>query len=183
MALDGEASEVVSSYLASAVSGASDGEISWENIEEAPGQHGLKLRAIRLKGEEETVSSVLDVEKRIKIEIIYEVKASLLGFRIRLALLTSTGEVAFQSSDQNLRKDTVSAGTYRSTCIIPGNLLNVGEYIVRVGGGSPKIKGILPDRVYLTFQTTGTSSYGSKYPEKWPGVVRPKLDWVIEKVD
>jgi len=182
MVLDGEASEVVSSYLASAVSGASEGEITWKSDEEAPGEHGVKLRAIQLKQEDGTISSVFDVEKAIRIEIIYEVKASFIGLRVRLGLLTSMGEMAFQSVDKNVRRDTVTPGRYRSTCIIPGNLLNAGEYIVRVGVGSPEMKRILPDREYLTFQTTGAFGYGAKHPEKWPGVVRPKLDWVIESI-
>jgi lipopolysaccharide transport system ATP-binding protein len=182
--MDGEAAEVVSSYLASAISGFSEGEISWKNDEEAPGEHGLKLRAIRLKEEDGTVSSVFDVEKAIHIEILYEVKTALLGLRIRLAFLTSTGEVAFQSNDQSVRRDTVAPGKYRSTCIIPGNLLNVGEYIVRVGAGSPEMKKKeLPDREYLRLQTMGTGSYGAQYRGKWPGVVCPRLDWVMEGVE
>jgi lipopolysaccharide transport system ATP-binding protein len=182
--LDGEASEVVSSYLASAVSGLSEGEISWKTDAEAPGEHGLKLRAIRLKQEDGTISSVFDVEKAIRIEIVYEVKTSLPGLTIRLGFLTSTGEVAFQSNDKSVRKDTVGPGRHRSTCIIPGNLLNVGEYIVRVGAGSLEMKkGELPDREYLRFQTMGTGSYGAQYRGKWPGVVCPKLDWVIESIE
>ena len=183
LVLDGEAPEVVSSYLASAVSGLSEGEISWKTDAEAPGEHGLKLRAIRLKQEDGTISSVFDVEKAIFIEIVYEVKTSR-GLRFRLGFLTSTGEVAFQSNDKSARKDTVAPGRYRNTCIIPGNLLNVGEYIVRVGAGSPEMKkGELPDREYLKFQTIGTGSYGAQYRGKWPGVVCPKLDWVIESIE
>jgi len=182
--LDGEAPEVVSSYLAAAASGLSEGEISWETDEEAPGERGLKLRAIRLKQENGTISSVFDVAKAIRVEVVYEVKTPLLDLRIRLAFLTSTGEVAFQSYDKNVRKDTVVPGTYRSTCIIPENLLNVGEYIVRVGAGSPEVmKGVLPDREFLRFHSIGTGSYGSQYRGKWPGVVCPKLDWVIEIIE
>ena len=181
--LDGEASEVVSSYLASAVSGSSEGEIRWEGDEEAPGQHGLKLRGIRLCGEDGTMSSVFDVEKAIHVEIVYDVETSLLGFRMRLALLTATGEVAFQSSDKNDREDKVEPGRYRSTCIIPGNLLNIGQYIVRVGAGSVKTKGVLPNREYLSFQTTGIGNLRAKAPERWPGVVCPKLDWLIERIE
>lgn len=182
--LDGETPEVVSSYLASAVSGLSEGEISWKTDAEAPGEHALKLRAIRLKQEDGTISSVFDVEKAIRIDIVYEVKTSLLGLIIRLGLLTPTGEVAFQSNDKSVRKDKVAPGRYRNTCIIPGNLLNVGEYIVRVGAGSPEMKkGELPDREYLRFQTIGTGSYGAQYRGKWPGVVCPKLDWVIESIE
>jgi lipopolysaccharide transport system ATP-binding protein len=181
--LDGEVSEVVSSYLASAVSGGSEGEIIWKNDEEAPGEHGVKLRAVRLKGEGGDISAVFDVEKAIKVEIVYEVKTLVLGLRIRLSLLTPTGEVVFQSTDKNVREDTVLPGRYRSRCVIPGNLLNVGQYIVRVGAGSPKMKGVLPDSEYLRFQTTGAGIYGSLYHGKWPGVVCPKLDWVIENID
>jgi lipopolysaccharide transport system ATP-binding protein len=180
--LDGDPSEVISTYLSSGVSKESRGEIVWMNDEEAPGGQELQLRAIRLKGEDGTISSVFDVEKTIHVEIVYDVGASVLGLRIRLALLTSTGEVAFQSSDLNVREQEIESGQYRSVCTIPRNLLNVGEYTVRIGAGSTRTRGVLPDREYLSFQTIGVGSYGSRYPEKWPGVVCPRLDWVIEKI-
>jgi hypothetical protein len=60
--------------------------------------------------------------------------------------------------------------------------LNVGEYIVRVGGGIPGMKILLTAKEYLKLSTAGIRNHGPYYGRKWPGVVCPKLDWAIEKV-
>jgi lipopolysaccharide transport system ATP-binding protein len=181
--MDGDPSQIISNYLSATVSQSGEGQIVWDNDFDAPGGEELKLRAIRLIGPEGKVLSLFEVEKPIHIEISYEVKKLLRGMRIHLSLLTPQGEVAFQSTDYKIRPEQVNPGYYRSVCTIPGELLNIGKYVVRVGGGIPGIKRLLPAREYLSFDTAGHGNQGSNYPERWPGVVCPRLDWRIEKTE
>jgi lipopolysaccharide transport system ATP-binding protein len=181
--LDGDSSQVISAYLASAISGSSNGEIAWPDVDEAPGGEEVKLRAIRLVGKEGSPTSLFEVDKPIRVEIHYEVRRAMRGMRIRMGLLTLQGEIAFQSTDHYVRGEEVKPGHYRSICTIPGDLLNLGQYIVRVGGGIPGLKVLIPHREYLRFETTGLGNQGPGFPERWPGVVSPKLDWVIERIE
>ena len=179
---DGDTSSVINTYLSLDSLQEAEGEISWpEN--QGPGGEEIKLRRIRLVSPDGRVRSTFDVEKPIRVEIRYQVLRKLRGLRLRLALLTTQGEMAFQTTDQNSRGDEIEPGTYLSTCVINGGLLNRGRYVIRVGGNIPGVKRLLPAREYLSFDTVGAGNQGSYYPENWPGVVCPRLEWTVERVD
>jgi lipopolysaccharide transport system ATP-binding protein len=180
--LDGDPSEVIGTYLSSGISQESGGEIVWASDDEAPGGQELKLRAIRLIDPEGRVKSTFQVDKPIQIEICYEVKRVLRDMRIRMGLLTLQGEIAFETTDHDLREEDVLPGLYKSICTIPGSLLNVGEYLIRVSGGIPGVRVLLPMKEYLSISTVGPGSQGTFHHRRWPGVVCPKLDWVIERM-
>ena len=182
LAMDGDTSDVISAYLSNETVREAEGEIEWEEAT-SPGGDELRLRAIRLLGPDQKVSSIFEVDKPIKIEITYQVKQVLRNFRLRIALLTSQGEIAFQTTDHNTRAEEIGPGIYKSTCVIPGYLLNIGQYFVRVGGGIPGVKLLLRGKEYLGFQTDGAGNQGSNFPEHWPGAVCPRLEWHSEKVD
>ena len=178
---DGEASEVLDKYVGHSLIDVCKGEISWGDGE-GPGGAEIRLKAVRLIDGNGEVCSVFDVNSPIIVEIYYEVKTILRDLRIRVGVLTPSGEVAFESTDHYLRHEEIRPGSYRSVCTIPGALLNIGQYTVRVGGGMPGVKMLLPHEEYLRFATTGIGGHGSSFAEVWPGAVCPKLDWVIEKI-
>jgi len=185
--LDGEPAEIISAYLSEYVSsancGAFNGEIFWPNDAEAPGGDEVRLIAIRLLGEDGRPKSTFEVDKSIRVEISYRVKRVLRGMRLNLGLMTLQGELAFLTTDHQFREEEVFPGHYRNLCTIPGGLLNIGAYNVGVGGDIPGVKVLLPFKEYLTFSTAGRGNQGSDcYPVKWPGVVCPKLDWIIERI-
>ena len=180
---DGDPADVISTYLSSGVSGKSSGEILCNDEETAPRREGLRLLAIRLVGPQGEIRSTFEVDKPIHVEISYEVKRVLRDMRIRLGLLTLQGEVAFETTDHDLREEEVLPGRYKSVCTIPGSLFNVGEYLIRVSGDIPGVEVLLPAKEYLRFSTVGPGSQGTfRYNKKWPGVVCPKLDWVIKRL-
>ena len=178
---DGETSEVLNEYLGRSLIDVCNGEVTWDG-DRAPGVNGIKLKALRLTNGDGIVRSMFDVNSPIKAEMVYEVTETLTDPRIRLGVVMPSGELAFESTDHYLRREEVKPGTYRSVCTIPGALLNIGQYTIRIGGGIPGIRMLLPYDEYLRFETTGVGNQGSSVPEVWPGAVCPKLDWVIEKV-
>jgi lipopolysaccharide transport system ATP-binding protein len=179
---DDDTSSVISTYLSLDSLEEAGGEISWPG-DQGPGGEAIKLRHIRLVSPDGRVRSTFDVEKPIKVEIRYQVLRKLRGLRLKLALLTMQGEMAFQTTDQNCRGDEVEPGTYLSTCVIQGGLLNRGRYVIRIGGNIPRVQRLLPAREYLSFDTVGAGNQGSYFPENWPGVVCPRLEWTVERVD
>lgn len=181
LVIDGEPSSVISNYLAADDAGETEGQVFWANEEDAPGCAEMKLRSIRLLGQGGVVRTTFETDKPIKIEVTYKVNCQLQGFRLRLGIVNAQGETAFVSTDQNVRNPRIEPGVYRSICTIPANLLNVGRYIVRIGAGIPGVKKMLSFKDYVGFNTSEAGNQGSIFPEIWPGVVCPKLDWVIEK--
>ena len=78
-------------------------------------------------------------------------------------------------------------GEYVATAWIPGNLLNEGSAIVEVGGLQPRLpEARAPRRGHeaVSFEVLdpgeGDSARG-RFTGQWRGVVRPLLEWTVEK--
>ena len=107
---------------------------------------------------------------------------SVRGMRLNLGVVTHEGVLAFLSTDHIARGDaTPSPGWYRSRCTIPARLLNRGGYYVTVSAGIPGVKKLLKGQQLLSFTMEGTGTYGSYFPENWPGVVAPMLEWETDE--
>lgn len=174
--------EVTESVLATYLSiigldEATNGEIYWPLNSDAPGGSEMKLRSIRLLGTTGEPQSTFDVEKPITVEISYEIFQSLRGMRIVMHLMTQEDIIAFASTDHLQRDYDVTAGCYKTICKIPGGLLNLGIYIVKIYSGIPNIKVLVAGSKLISFVTVGRGNHGSNLYEKWPGAVAPKLEW------
>jgi lipopolysaccharide transport system ATP-binding protein len=181
--LDGDTSQVISTYMSIAFpeGDETNGEIFW-TADHAPGTHEICLRGIQLIGPSGIVQSTFEAEKPIQVAIYYEVKRPLRGFRFNLYILTQEGEVAFLATDHMFRSEIEGPGIYKSVCTIWGGLLNRRRYVVAVDCDIPGVKVLIPRREFLSFTVTGGGNQASIFPEEWPGVVCPRLEWQIEKV-
>lgn len=175
--MSGTPSDAIATYLSSLVE--AEGLVEWIDDTQAPGGDEIKLRAIALIAPDGEISSTFEVDQPIEVEISYEVQQPLRNMRFNLWILTLYGEIAFISTDHNSRESHTLPGKYKTVCTIPGGLLNVGKYIVKVDSDIPGIKILVSGGEYLSFTTVGLGNHGSYYPEQWSGVVCPKLDWEI----
>ena len=143
----------------------------------------ITLKDVRVMNREGQYADTLDGDEAIQIGITYEIKRPLRGLRIGLALLTEYGELAFLSTDHSARENIDDPGIYRSQAILPGNLLNRRTYLVEVSFDIAGVRIILPREIYARFTVSGTGHHGSTFPEPWPGVVSPKVNWSSEIID
>jgi lipopolysaccharide transport system ATP-binding protein len=174
---DGITDEAISYYLTrtAARAGDTEGLIVFEG--DANPTAEIALRAIRLTDSVGQVRALFDSTDAIRVEIDYEVRARLRGLRAILQVTTQEGEQAFVSTDHASRDPEQAPGRYRTTCVVPGGLLNRRMYSVGVGFEIPGIREPVPRQDYLTFVISGGGNHGSTFPERWPGVVCPTLDW------
>jgi lipopolysaccharide transport system ATP-binding protein len=182
---DGPSEEVVAHYLQSAAGAGS--ERRWDEIEEAPGDHLVRLRSVRIvDGDGQTVDYV-DVRRPVGIE---------LGFRVLgqgppivpKIKLSAGGHIAFNAMDVDPRWELPSPpGDYVATAWIPGNYLNEG--LVSVDAAlcsidSPKLHHHASYHEAVSFHVQdpaeGDSSRGT-FTGQWRGVVRPLLEWTCER--
>ena len=63
-----------------------------------------------------------------------------------------------------------------------GGLLNRRNYQVNLQCDIPCERYLLPAAEYLTFTVSGAGNQASNFPEPWPGVVCPKLEWKVEEL-
>ena len=174
---DGAVGDAIANYLSSAAArGEQDGQVSF-----APAGlafDDLKLVSVRLANEAGEVRALYDAAESVEIEIEYEVTAPLRGARAVLAIATPEGELAFQSAGQLARDGTQPPGRYKTSCTIPGALLNCRMYVVEIGFDVPGARTLAPRRPYLSFVVGGGGpDAGAGFAESWPGVVSPSLRW------
>ena len=132
------------------------------------------MLSVRLRNEAGEVRALFDAMEPITIEVEYAITARLRGARTVIALVTSEGEVAFQSTDQQTREAELPPGRYRTSCTIPAALLNGRMYVVEIGFDIPSGRMLAPTRPYLSFVVAGATDNGAAL---WPGTVNPQLRW------
>lgn len=181
---DGPADHVVSSYLASDLGTTAARE--WPDPEKAPGGAVARLRAIRVRNEDQEVVEAFDIRRPINVEIEYDVLES--GHQVlpHFALSNELGECAFISVDLDpaWRKRPRPAGSYISKAVIPGNFLAEGLMYI-----SCHCLTLNPDTVqfsekqsisFLVSDSIDGDTARGDYARKMPGIVRPILDWKTE---
>jgi lipopolysaccharide transport system ATP-binding protein len=155
---------------------------NWDG-QSAPGNDELRLCSVKLHGDQ-SLSRVFRPDEAITIVVRLEHLRPLPGLRLVLSILTTTGEVAFVSTDQQSRGEHAGLpGLYESRCTIPGGLLNRRHYILRL---QATIRGqvmILEPVDVGSFAIEGVSgNEGALWATTWPGVVCPRLGWSFEKL-
>jgi lipopolysaccharide transport system ATP-binding protein len=148
------------------------------------GDEDIRLRAVRVLDSDGIASSKLDIRKYFFVEIEYEILKMLANLRIGFRLITADGTVVFTTSDTEATDSvgkTRLPGKYVNRCEIPGGLLNEGRYsLLNVWADIPfvKIKFLIEN--ILPFQIERTGGSGSRYAERWTGVICPALPWEIQ---
>jgi hypothetical protein len=132
---------------------------------------------VRVEDQSGQSPETFDGSEAIQITVTYQLKTALKGMRINLALLTEHGELAFLTTDHSIREYSDDLGTYRSIALIPGKILNRQTYIVGIGVDVPGVRVVLARDYYSRFTVGGSGHHGSTFPEPWPGVVSPEVEW------
>ena len=177
--------EAVDHYLASGFS--QTGERVWR-VDEIPFMAApFRPLALRVLGPDQRVADTLRSTEPITIEFDYDLDKAISGLRVGIVLVTNRGEYVFTSFDtytleQYENFSIRQAGRYRSSCHIPADFLNGGQYTVSVIASVFRVKRYFREDGSLTFNVDATGSPGAHWPESRPGPVRPWLDWQIEEI-
>jgi lipopolysaccharide transport system ATP-binding protein len=184
---EGPAGEVVARYLQSV--GGTGSEISWDDLETAPGDDLARLRSARVVHEDGSTADAVDVRMPVGIEIGFTIlRENDVPIFPKIKLVGRQGDIAFNAMDTSPRWHTPSEpGDYVTTAWIPGNLLNEGFTSVEVticSLGAAKLHPHAGARDAVAFHVQdpgeGDSARGH-FAGQWRGVVRPLLDWTTEE--
>jgi lipopolysaccharide transport system ATP-binding protein len=166
---------------------ASSGERFWEEDEIPVGAAPFRPVALRLRdSKHNNVDSIRSTEPFV-IEMEYYLDAPVTGLRIGFYLTTTRAESVFTSFDTDdpdmFEKYTNRpAGRYISRCTVPPDMLNSGRYSLGVNASSFQIRRYFQDENALDFNVDSTGAPGTHWPEQRDGVVRPRLQWIIESL-
>jgi lipopolysaccharide transport system ATP-binding protein len=178
----GPTDEIIDHYFSRVDEEAStEGRRQWNNMSTAPGGEHLRLCSVSLRNASGKCRSTFSVQNPIEVEFEYRILQQVSGMRFVMKLRRATGELVLASTDHLMRSEPLAPGLYRGVCQIPGSLLNRGKYYVMLHAGIPGQEVLLDGRDWVAFTAKGRTAHGSHYPEKWPGVVAPKLEWAIDE--
>lgn len=181
----GPTQEAVDFYLSSGQAQA--GERIWEADEIPASAAPFSPIALRLKDRRgQVVDTVRSVEP-VTLEWEYRLSAPLTGLRVGFYLSTMRGEyvmTSFDTDDGGMfeRYSVRQAGHYISRCTLPADFFNEGRYALGVNASSFGVCRYFQDEQALAFNVDASGAPGMQWPEPRQGMVRPRLDWKIEKV-
>jgi lipopolysaccharide transport system ATP-binding protein len=160
----------------------SDGLRTWNDS----GNGALFIKALRILSPEGNTAGAVDIRHPFAVEISYALKRAIPRFRIALRFLTSDGTVAFTTSDSadpSFENKPCSSGHYVTRCIVAGNLLNEGTYSLTLSADIPFQENLFVEEGAMSLCVEQTGGVNSRFSEKWPGVVCPRLKWETEMVE
>jgi lipopolysaccharide transport system ATP-binding protein len=178
---DGPSHAVVGRYLRAGFG--TTAERRWDDVDRAPGNEVVRLRAVRVRGADGRVTEAVDIRRPLALEIEFVVLDP--GHRLvpNFHVANEDGVLAFITNevDSDWHRRPRPAGRYVARACVPGNLLAEGTMVV-----TTSIATVDPVRVHLheadavAFQVVdsleGDSARGD-YGGTIPGVVRPLLRW------
>jgi lipopolysaccharide transport system ATP-binding protein len=187
--MDGEITVAIGRYLQS--NKTQSGEISWSSQMTAPGDHQARLKAVQVV-QNNKITPEVDIDKEFRVEVDYWNLRPESRRVVSIHIINSMGVTILTSSNMNSVCITPDpwfsrpypTGLFRTTCIIPGFLLNAGMYsisvFINVGGASDTI---IFQKEILSFTVRETGAMRDEYLGEWLGVIRPRLDWHTDQLE
>jgi lipopolysaccharide transport system ATP-binding protein len=186
MVMRAPSAEAVDFYLSAGNPKA--GERVWEDAEIPADAAPFRPIALRLLDKKGSVVDTVRSTEQFTIEAEYSLSSPLTGLRIGIYLSTTRGEYVFSTFDTDdaarfEETGSRSAGHFVSRCQVPADLLNNGYFILSINASSYRIRRYFHDDSALTFTVNADGAPGSQWAEPRLGLVRPRFDWTIDKVD
>jgi len=150
----------------------------------------VQLHAVQIEDGTGRVTNRFSARSPIRVRIEWEALERLYKPRIGFVLQTADGVDVFSALDATAwRNPWLPPGRRVSSCVIPGQLLNEGEYVLDVGGDVPNRCDFNRGRTgaILRFEIEDDMTLPNKYygeegfrDGRWCGVLLPNIPWQQE---
>ena len=179
---EGKSSAVVKSYLGEAVSSVSTERV-WNNPNTAPGNEKVRLLRASVRPTDDFVTEGITIRTPLRLEFEYLNLEPRAPLSLSLHLFNAQGNLVFATmplSERTWHGKPFPAGLFRSVCHVPGDLLNNGVHRVLLLMVRSEDQVIFSVKDALVFDVHDAPERRGNWHGKWPGVVRPELDWTTE---
>lgn len=176
--------EVVNEYYGSGIETKS--EQIWDDPVTAPGNEIARLHRVCLKDEAGAKVSRIGSDDTFYIEFEYWNLHPNTRLGTTVLIFSQDGTMVLGSlsnHEPRWHSRPRPAGLFRSSCQIPGRLLNVGRYSVSVVLYRSDYSGSYRKDECAKFEIHDTAGVRGDYMGVWGGVIRPLLEWQTEYVD
>ncbi len=172
IAADGAVRDVVSLYLGSGLEEAL-GERSWADVETAPGNDSIRIRRIRVAAADGE-GDLLSMGTPLRIELDQTRVSPAGSYHIEFHLVNQEEIVALYTTPGPCPPNV---GAYRSSCEIPGNLLNAGMYRLKVMLVEDDNRAVWLDDATTSFSIEDLAARDAGWMDRLPGVVHIPIEW------
>jgi homopolymeric O-antigen transport system ATP-binding protein len=177
----GDTATVIKAYLESSMEDAVEQlEQVWNDIDAAAGNDKVRLRRISIRPDLDGSDRLIGIATPFRIEVEYRVMATQKPFLVKFNLRNLQNLTVFETrniSDPNWRERVFPPGLYRSTCYVPGHLLNDNSYEIGL-----QFFGTSGSLLYQKLQAAMFTVHDleprliRRYG-KIGGIIRPNLKW------
>lgn len=172
----GNVNNVVSSYLQNGMHSVLTQV--WDNPATAPGNERVRLHCARISPLDQNKSKIIYVETPLQFEFEFwnYLPDAALSFIMDLFTIEGTYVLAIESDSKPRHK-----GLVKGIIRIPPNFLNNGTYSVTLEIVKDTSSTVYHHPNVLVFEVHDSNRTGHWFG-KWPGVVRPKFEWITEDI-
>lgn len=189
---DGEVNKAIDCYLKNKNA---NHQISWPEMRDAPGNDVVRLRAVRVVGQDGIARSQFDVRDPIVLEVEFQVlKAARISIIVHF--FGPLDNHIMTAMDNYIKgpwkkQPPYLVGTYKSSCYIPGDLLNEGRISISLYIYSPPVppgedlhvglRNVMCVDISDNFASGGVRG---TYPYIWDlgAALRPSLRWTTQLI-
>jgi lipopolysaccharide transport system ATP-binding protein len=178
---EGDTASVLQHYL---VGGSLTSHKVWDP-EESPGNSSFRLNSVRLLDLTGSEVSSINISEDFIVEISYEViKPGSVGFS--LIMFDADARVLFGSlsnTEERYYGKPLPSGQYRSTCRLPGDLLNSGRFYFSIVGFSAQWSDPFTVDRAVGVEAVDDGILRGDYYGGYGGPLRPRLAWETVSLD
>jgi lipopolysaccharide transport system ATP-binding protein len=180
---DGDPVRLISDYLKTSITDLT--EQVWDNMKEAPGNDMIRLRRVSVQPLNGSSSFPVDIQKPLIVEFEYWNLIPDAYLSVGFSLYNDNMVEVFavgSGLEPTWRGRPLPIGLFRSSCQIPGDLLNALPYRVQfraVKDGAV----IFQYNDALSFEIADRAEIRGGWYGKWPGVIRPNFEWKTELIE
>ena len=184
LAATGPADDIIARYLKTSVE-----EIptrAWDDPATAPGNDKVRIHRVSVRPRIEHANEPISMRTPLDLEFDYWNLQPDALLNLSIHLVNAYGVTVFNtttSTDQNWHGRPFPTGLFRSTCRIPGLLLNEGSY--RVVLLVVENEGVVIHRMddVVSFEVQDSPELRGNWYGRWEGVIHPQLSWNTELMD
>jgi lipopolysaccharide transport system ATP-binding protein len=177
----GPPGEVIADYLLEDHSAVST--IQWNDLDEAPGDETVRLAKVEIRADDSGAGTSFSLSE--PIQLLMEFRVLRPGMRLNPVFVVKNylGNIVFSTAnyeEPGWSNCEYEAGYFKTSCLIPGHILNEGQYSVDalLVHETRAVRAQADAIVSFTIFDDGTTR--GDYLGAWLGIVRPRCEWQTE---
>jgi lipopolysaccharide transport system ATP-binding protein len=175
--VDGDSREVIAAYLRETV--VTQAERRWDEASTAPGDDLVRLRAVRILSNDGELSASIYFDESFRVQLEYTIARPTgnLWFGVHITTLDGISILSTVHPHRDDERYREFPARYVSECVVPGRVLNCGQFGLRVASEIPQERTPFVEENVLSFQIFCAENTIAGYNGRVPGLICMPVEW------